>query len=181
MRRRELLFMIPAAAAAAPPQPELILLPPNGAMPNNQHLPVLLYRGAVSGPKRTERMETLFAANGWQPSWRNGVYPFHHYHSTAHEVLGFAEGEAELLLGGELPLGREITVRAGDIALLPCGTGHFRISASSDFLVVGAYALNQSADLWRTKPDSAAVSRMKSLPFPAKDPVGNALATFWKL
>jgi uncharacterized protein YjlB len=164
---------------ATPPQPELLRLKRNGAMPNNERLAVLLYRNILPSTDRTNRMEALFAANGWKPSWRNGVYPFHHFHTTAHEALGFAAGEAKLLLGGPLPGGREILVQGGDVALLPCGTGHFRISASRDFLVVGAYALEQTADLWREAPDAAAKQRMRDLPFPDQDPVGNRLRNFW--
>jgi uncharacterized protein YjlB len=118
--------------------------------------------------------------SGWIPEWRNGVYPFHHYHSTAHEVLAFSRGEAKLILGGEPPVGKEIVVRAGDIVLLPCGTGHFRLSASSDFLVSGAYSLGQQWDLLRQAPDAAAVERMRKLPFPESDPAGRKLDRLWK-
>jgi uncharacterized protein YjlB len=180
MRRREMAGLLSGIAGlSAAAGPEVLLLKRNGWVPNNEALPVLLWRG-VMGPGQADAMEALFRKSGWRPEWRNGVYPFHHYHSTAHEVLGFAAGEARLLLGGPAPGGKEVTVRAGDIAVLPCGTGHCRVSASGDFLVIGAYALAQRWDLCREGPDAAAVERMRRLPFPAVDPLGGELGRVWR-
>ncbi len=171
-----------AAGAEKKVEVERLQLSPNGWMPNNERLPVMLYRRAFdSAGDAALRMEQTFQANSWPPQWRNGVYDFHHYHSTAHEVLGFAAGSATLMLGGEG--GHTVTVSAGDVAVLPTGTGHCRISADGEFLVIGAYPVNQHWDICRAAPDVEARERMRTLRFPASDPVSGrdgALVSAWR-
>jgi uncharacterized protein YjlB len=164
-------------------EPEVIHLSRNGWMPNNEHLAVLLYRNAVSleGSDPAGRIEAQFERNGWPPQWRDSVYEFHHYHSTAHEVLGFAGGHAKLMLGGEN--GHQMEVHAGDVVVLPTGTGHCKLEASSDFLVIGAYPPDQHWDICRSAPSEEAIARMRHLPFPQSDPVAGAkgpLTTIWR-
>jgi uncharacterized protein YjlB len=170
---------VPASSQQAASIPEQLHLKPNGWMPNNT-LPVLIYRNAlpVTGDL-ANTMERLFTANGWPPQWRNGVYSFHHYHSTAHEVLGFAGGDADLILGGEG--GTPITVHAGDIAVLPAGTGHCRITASDDFLVIGAYPPDEHWDICRTAATPEVFERMRRVQFPASDPLTGPTGALPKL
>ena len=110
-----------------------------------------------------------------------GFFDYHHYHSTAHEVLGVSRGAARLVIGG--PGGEEVEVEAGDALLLPAGTGHCRLSATLDFQVVGAYPPGMEFDLCKQAATPAVLSRIVSLPFPEQDPVnGNSLplTQFWK-
>lgn len=145
----------------------------DGLVPNNATLPLVVYRGALapSGRGDEQRFIALFAQNGWSGAWINGIYPFHHYHATAHEVLGIAAGSADVQFGG--PHGPVVTVAAGDAVLIPAGVGHCRKRGSGDLSVVGAYPGGADWDLQRATPEA----RLKSLPLiaavprPARDPV----------
>ena len=70
---------------AQPIQPEKAYFKDDGSIPNNA-LPLPLYRQSDT-PDLPSAIEERFAKNNWTGSWRAGVFPFHHYHSTTHEVL----------------------------------------------------------------------------------------------
>lgn len=156
-----------------------------GDVPNNPDLPLILYRQALAdvGSDRASAFERLFVAHGWGGTWRNGIYPFHHYHSTAHEVLGIAAGSAKVQLGGAR--GETVELVAGDAVLIPAGVGHKRLASSSDLLVVGAYPLGQKWDLIRADDvvDGAAVrARIAAVPMPESDPIlgsSGPLVSLW--
>lgn len=150
-------------------QVETLEFAPGACVPNSP-LPVMLVRGALDAPVDDREVHALYRANGWGGTWTWTVYDFHHYHSTAHEALAVATGEATLMLGG--PEGREVSLRAGDLVVLPAGTGHRRLDATDDFAVCGAYPPGQEADLLRATEENwrGAEERIRAVPLPRTDP-----------
>ncbi|MEX3776509.1 cupin domain-containing protein [Pseudomonas sp. MYb118] len=159
-----------------------LLLERHDWVPNNGRLPVLIYPKAIAiqGEDPATAFEQTFARNGWPPQWRADIFNYHHYHTQGHEVLGVFSGEARLMIGG--PHGEILQVSAGDVLLLPAGTGHCSLNASEDFLVVGAYPPGQHPDIRREAPTEAQLQALQSLPFPTIDPVqgpSGALHKYW--
>ena len=149
-------------------EPLAIVFEDDGLVPNNI-LPFLVYQGAVKlDPKRPEEtIENLFETNNWGGTWRNGVYDYLHYHATVHEVLGVARGHARVRFGGDH--GEVLDIRAGDVAILPAGTGHQRINASDDFCVIGAYPPGSKMEITRATPENHARA-LKTIPNVARPP-----------
>ncbi len=151
----------------------------DGTFPNNARLPVIIYRNAMDsdtneGGDRATLFEERFRRNGWGGTWRNGIYPYHHYHSTAHEVLGVARGSARVQLGGDS--GIRLDVDAGDALVLPAGTAHKNLGSSPDFVVVGAYPKGQSYDMNYGEEGERprADQNIESTSLPEADPVFGA-------
>jgi len=157
----------------------------DGVIPNNARWPLVLYRGAISLPSNLDPaavMEDLFEENGWGDSWRNGIYDYVHYHSRIHEVLGIAKGKGTVRFGGNS--GRTIQLKAGDVAILPAGTGHQCLGASVDFLVVGAYPPSGTYDeCTKSEEHARALKTIPKVGRPRKDPVygpKGPLMSAWK-
>jgi uncharacterized protein YjlB len=165
-------------------EPLTFVFEDDGLVPNNR-LPFVVYRQTVDvandHPEKT--IEGLFGANGWGDMWRNGVYDYLHYHATVHEALGVARGHARVRFGGGS--GKEFEVAAGDVAILPAGTGHQCLSASPDFSVVGAYPPGAKMHVTRPTPENHAKA-LKTIPavkLPNTDPVkgeDGPLVKLWK-
>ena len=159
-------------------EPETLALEPDGGIPNSR-LPVLVYRGLrlAEGPAAAE---SAFAEHGWLGAWRNGIFGFHHFHSTAHEVLAIVAGSVQVRLGG--PGGSSLHVARGDVLVLPAGTGHRNEGDSGDLLVVGAYPNGMSWDVRRGDPGEydEVTANIAAVPLPDADPVGGALTELWR-
>ncbi len=158
-------------------EPETFMFADDGSIPNNPSLPLLVYRNSIDlagTPDPAEVIEAVFGRNGWGDMWRNGIYPFVHYHSMIHEVLGMARGNARVRFGGEQ--GVTVDLRAGDVAVLPAGTGHQKLWATADLLVIGGYPPKGRLDLCRgSRAEHArALESIPRVPLPETDPIFGA-------
>lgn len=166
-------------------EPETYLFTDDGVIPNNPTLPLLHYRGGIdlTGNATPEpAIEALFKRNGWGQIWRNGIFPYVHYHSQIHEGMAIARGRAKVRFGGDK--GQELELRQGDVVVLPAGTGHQCLWASPDLMVIGTYPPEGRYDLCRgSKAEhTKALQSIPQVPLPATDPVYGAdgpLLTLW--
>jgi uncharacterized protein YjlB len=136
--------------------------------------PLLVYPRVANSPN-PEFFEELFDRNRWPAAWRNGVFPFHHFHSNSHEVLGVYEGEVTVQFGGDG--GVALTAQPGDVIILPAGTRHKKLSSRGALGIVGAYPEGSNPDTCRD-----ASRKVQDVPLPASDPVygaGGPLFTYW--
>lgn len=145
----------------------------DGRIPNNPTLPLIFYPQVLDGDERDpSRCKELLAKNGWGGVWVNGVFPYHHYHSTSHEVLCMVGGSASLTFGG--PEGETVEAEAGDVVVIPAGVGHCRESSGGGFSVVGAYPRGQENYDLRTGEEGErpeVLENIRNVPLPETDPL----------
>jgi uncharacterized protein YjlB len=157
-----------------PTTQQFIYLNSDGQTPNSCY-PVTIYRESFNkeGDDGARWLEERFSANNWTNAWRWGIYPFHHFHSNTHEVLGVFSGSASIRFGGEQ--GEEHPVNAGDVIIIPAGVAHKCISHSEEFLVVGAYPGGTEPDLIKSgeagNDMTTIAGNIKAVPFPEADPL----------
>ncbi len=177
MNRTEFILSLPllnrlVSMESGSPKPVLFHFADDGLIPNNR-LPLLLYQNAFSerGIAGATWLEQRFAANSWTNSWRNGIFPYLHYHSLSHEVLGIYSGSATVQLGGSK--GKAVSVQAGDVIVIPAGVGHQNLGSSGNFGVVGAYPDGRTFDVLRGSPGERpkADQTIAALPTPTTDPL----------
>jgi uncharacterized protein YjlB len=154
-------------------KPHTRLFKDDGVIPNHPQWPLVIYKSAVRLPGALDPaavFEDLFRGNGWGKSWRDSIYKYAHYHSRIHEVLGIARGSCTVQFGGTR--GRAFNLKAGDVAILPAGTGHQCLKASSGFLAVGAYPRSGVYDECTSIEDrKRALLAIPSVARPRQDPV----------
>ncbi|WP_119271483.1 cupin [Taklimakanibacter deserti] len=154
-------------------KPNLYRFRDDGIIPNHPEWPLISYRSPVALPSNADPaavLEDLFGINGWGDSWRGGIYSYVHYHSRIHEVIGIARGKVKVRFGGNR--GRTCYGKAGDVFVLPAGTGHQCLDASKDFMAVGAYPPRGTYDECTRSEDYAkAVKSIAKVGRPRKDPV----------
>jgi uncharacterized protein YjlB len=137
----------PEESATPPKETIRLTLKDDGVFPNNEKVPLVLHRQAVStagGSAIARAMEAIFVENGWEPQWQGSLYDVHHYHATTHEAIGVVCGDATVQFGGAQ--GPEIRVSAGDAILIPAGVAHC-LKASMGFRVIGAYPPGCTPDM----------------------------------
>jgi uncharacterized protein YjlB len=164
--------------------PEHFFVTDDGIFPNS-HLPILYYPKAIDLPALFPALtlKKMFKQNNWTNNWKYGVYTYHHYHSTSHEVLGVCKGETLLQLGGEQ--GVILFIEKGDVLVIPAGVAHINLGEEKDVICVGGYHGGRDYDIKRGRKNERprADKNIAEVPLPGTDPLfgrKGGLIDLWK-
>lgn len=153
-------------------EPQQYFVKDDGIFPNNR-LPILYYPKAFKLPTLfpSHALKKRFQQNNWKNNWTQGIYTYHHYHSTTHEVIGVCKGETLLLLGGEE--GITVFIQEGDVLVIPAGVAHINLGKEDDVTCVGGYPDGRDYDMnYGNMGERPRVDHnIGSLPLPETDPV----------
>jgi len=158
-----------------------VFLQADGTFPNNPDHPVMMVLAAFHGTT-AQAQALLTGGNQWTSPWIWGIYPFHHYHSTAWELLLCIDGQADIQLGG--PSGPELSVTKGDWMLIPPGVAHKQLRDNGHFNLLGSYPMEGCSgpvDTLKGSPTQEQVVNMQACAAPQKAPImGLDLREFYK-
>ncbi|MEO8404258.1 MAG: cupin domain-containing protein [Chitinophagaceae bacterium] len=165
-------------------QPKEYFLKDTGAFPNNK-LPVLYYEQVLDIPTLfpAHSIKKLFTEHDWTNNWESGIYTYNHYHSNTHEAMGVIKGRTVLLLGGEN--GVRITLKKGDLLVIPAGVAHRNEGKEKDVICIGGYPEGKEYDMNYGKPEERPVvdKNIANTPLPLTGPLAgkeDALISIWK-
>ena len=135
-------FTLLATMVQSVPEPESYVLRSTTYVPNNM-FPVLVYRSVLPQPIDEKTTTDLLEQNEYE---RKGLWtgtPVHHFHPNTHECYAVISGFSIMHVGrgqlDHLAAGQQLTVKAGDVVVMPAGTAHMNVSMSDDYLFVGVY------------------------------------------
>lgn len=143
----------------------------DGVFPNNPEHPAILLKSVFHGSQQ-EGEQAIIEGGQWTHPWAWGIFPYHHYHSTAWELLLCVKGQADVQLGGES--GPHVSVEKGDLVLIPPGFAHKQLRSTGGFTLLGAYPTLGCAgpvDILRGAPNKIQKDNIASCVPPKTDPV----------
>ena len=143
----------------------------DGSIPNSL-LPLVVFRECLQGDEAATR--ATLKSNDWSGVWVDGIYEYHHYHSTSHEVLCILQGSATLQLGGKH--GQTLQVNKNDVIVIPAGVGHKLLQKGPALLVMGAYAGGREWDMNSGEQEERpqTINNIRKVPLPRADPMHGA-------
>lgn len=139
-----------------------------------QNKPLLFYKSAFKNASASQIESHLSEVGVVDPQWRYTMYSTSHFHSTSHEVLCIASGEAKLCFGHEdNPKRVEEVLTKGDVVVVPAGVAHRLLEEiKSPFEMVGSYQRGMNWDMCYGKQgEETKIKKIGGLGWFDKDPI----------
>lgn len=99
-------------------------------------------------------------------------------------MVGIIKGTANLQLGGEQ--GITLSVKKGDVLVIPAGVAHMNLGNKYDVICIGGYPEGRDYDIKLGKPEERTVANknIARVPLPATDPItgtAHGVPEIWEL